>query len=85
MADDSFTFPSFHSRDRELSDADVARLLAVFETSGLLIFDRDQSFAAGVNDFRENEPTATAAINHYRSFLVSTGYVSSVPFLHCMA
>lgn len=26
MADDSFTFPSFHSRDRELSDADVARI-----------------------------------------------------------
>jgi acyl-coenzyme A thioesterase PaaI-like protein len=26
MADDSFTFPSFHSRDHELSDADRARV-----------------------------------------------------------
>lgn len=26
MADDSFTFPSFHSRDRELSSSDLARV-----------------------------------------------------------
>ncbi|MGA0117630.1 MAG: PaaI family thioesterase [Ilumatobacteraceae bacterium] len=71
MADGSFTFPSFHSRDRELSQADEARI-SLADTVRKLVY---QSFTSTADVEKIDE--AMALIEDALTLLEQTGQPGS--------